>query len=143
MKYSKLFVKTNKSAKEFDSKNATLLAKGGFIDQVMAGVYTFLPLGLRVLNKIETIVREEMNKIGTEVFMPSLSPKSLWEQTGRLNTVDVLMKTSGANEISRNKNTSEYILNCTHEDVVTPMVQQFATSYKDLPVSCLPNSIQI
>lgn len=135
MKYSQLYTKTLKSGKEFESVNATLLTKGGFIDQTMAGVYTFLPLGLRVLNKIENIVREEMNKIGSEVLMPALSPKALWEQTGRLNTVDVLMKTSGANKASLNKNTSEYVLNSTHEEIITPIVQKFNASYKDLPVA--------
>jgi len=132
-RYSKLFGKPNKNAKQFESVNAYLLQKGAFINQTMAGVYTFLPLGLRVLNKIESIIREEMNKIGQEVLMPALAPKELWEQTGRLETVDVLMKTSGANERSKQKSTNEYILNCTHEDVVTPIAQQYTLSYKDLP----------
>ena len=84
MKFSQLHTRTIKEAREYDSVNATLLTQAGFIDQVMAGVYAFLPLGLRVLNKIETIVREEMDKIGTEISMPSLSPMTLWQQSGRL-----------------------------------------------------------
>ena len=135
MRYSQLYTKTLKVSKSYRSVNATLLIKGGFIDQTMAGVYSFLPLGLRVLNKIEQITREEMDKIATEVLLPALSPKKLWIQTGRLNTVDVLMKTAGANEISKSKNTNEYVLNCTHEDVITPLVQKFNTSYKDFPVA--------
>lgn len=133
MLYSKLFAKTNKSAKEFKSINATLLQKAGFIDQTMAGVYTFLPLGLRVLTKIENIIREEMDKIGSEVLMPSLAPKELWIQTGRLDTIDVLMKTVGANKLSLEKNNAEYVLNCTHEDIVTPLAQKFHSSYKEFP----------
>ncbi|MEO8582037.1 MAG: proline--tRNA ligase [Patescibacteria group bacterium] len=133
MKYSKMFTKTNKNVGDIKSKNARLLIQAGFIDQTMAGVYTFLPLGLRVLHKIEDIVREEMDKIGQEVLMPSIVPKLLWETTGRLETVDVLMKTVPANEVARAKNDAEYILNCTHEDVVTPLAQKFNGSYKDFP----------
>src|SRR3990167_3692958 len=118
MKQSKMFSHTLKSSKDFETANATLLTKAGYIDQVMAGVYAYLPLGVRVINKISNIVREEMDKIGTEVYLPALSPMASWEVTGRLNTVDVLMKTMGANEISKKKSTNEYILNCTHEDVI-------------------------
>jgi prolyl-tRNA synthetase len=135
MQYSKLFGKTNKSAKEFDSINATLLHKAGFIDQTMAGVYTFLPLGLRVLNKIENIVRSEMDLIASELVMPSLSPKTLWEQTNRLEKIDVLMKATAANAVSLEKNSSEYILNPTHEELITPIVQKFSQSYKNFPVA--------
>jgi prolyl-tRNA synthetase len=133
MKFSQLAVKTNKNAKSYESKNATLLIKAGFIDQVMAGVYTFLPLGTRVLFNIERIVREEMDEIGTEIFMPAIVPKELWETTGRLHTVDVLMKTVGANDASLKKNDAEYVLNSTHEEVVTPLGKKFNRSYKDLP----------
>ncbi|MEI7579353.1 MAG: proline--tRNA ligase [bacterium] len=135
MRYSQLYTKTNKAAKEFDSLNATLLIKAGYIHQLMAGVYTFLPLGLRVLTKIENIIREEMDQIGTEILMPALSPKKNWEITGRIETVDVLFKVSGANLPSQQKNSAEYILNCTQEDIVTPVAQQFIQSYKDLPAA--------
>ena len=133
MKMSKLFTKTNRNAKELASKNATLLQKAGFIDQVMAGVYTYLPLGLRVLAKIEQIVREEMDKIGSEVLMPSIVPIELWQATGRFDTVDVLMKTTPANAIARAKHDAEYVLSPTHEDTVTPLAQKFNLSYKDFP----------
>lgn len=135
MKYSQLHIKTNKSAKDFSSVNATLLIKAGFIDQTMAGVYSFLPLGLRVLTKIENIVREEMDKIGVEISMPALSPKDLWEQTGRLHTVDVLMKTQGANEAALKKNNAEYVLNSTQEELVTPIAQKYLVSYSDFPAA--------
>ncbi len=133
MLYSKLFGKTNKNAKEFNSINATLLEKAGFIDKTMAGVYTFLPLGLRVLTKIEDIIRSEMDKISSEVFMPSIAPKELWEQTQRLLTIDVLMKTVPANEFAKEKNAAEYVLNSTHEEIITPIAKKFYSSYKDFP----------
>ncbi|MCC7304341.1 proline--tRNA ligase [bacterium] len=128
-----MLTKSQKSSKTFDSVNATLLIRGGFVDQLMSGVYTFLPLGWRVLKKIEDIVREEMDKIGEEVFMPAIAPKEVWETTGRFSTVDVLFKVVPANETSKNKNGAEYVLNCTHEELITPLAKKFATSYKDLP----------
>lgn len=133
MLYSKLFGKTKKDSKKYDSANATFLIKGGFIDQVMAGVYSYLPLGLRILNKIENIIREEMDKIGNEIFMPSLTPQSAWEKTGRLETVDVLMKTVPANKFALAKHAAEYVLNPTHEEVVVPLGQKFILSYKEFP----------
>lgn len=133
MRFSRLVTKTNKVVKKYDSVNATLLQKGGFIDQTMAGVFTFLPLGLRVLSNIEQIVREEMNTIATELLMPALSPKMLWERTGRLETVNILFEARGANDTSRKLNESSYVLNSTHEELITPIVQQFRASYRDLP----------
>jgi prolyl-tRNA synthetase len=135
MRYSQTFGKTKKVTKEFDSTNATLLIKAGFIDQTMAGVYTYLPLGLRVLTKIENIVREEMDKISAEILMPGLSPKEWWELTDRLNTIDVQFKVVGANKESVKKNDTEYVLNASHEEVVTPLAKKFNVSYKDLPFS--------
>jgi len=133
MRQSKLFGTTNKDSRQYDSINATLLQKAGFIDKTMAGVYAFLPLGTRVLQKIENIIREEMNELGSEIFMPAIAPKEIWEQSGRLDSVDVLFKVVGANAASRAKNDAEYVLNCTHEDVVTPIAKKFNLSYKDLP----------
>lgn len=133
MRYSKIFGKTNKTSKEYDSVNATLLIKAGFIDQTMAGVYTFLPLGLRVLTKIETIIREEMDKIGSEMLMSALVPNELWETTGRYEGVDVLFKAEGANKLSQTKNDASYVLSPTHEEAVTPIAKSFNVSYKDLP----------
>lgn len=133
MKMSQLGTKTLKSSKEYDSKNATYLIKGAFIDMTMAGAYTFLPLGLRVLNKIENIIRTEMDTIASEVLMTALSSKQVWEQTKRIDTVDVLMQTIGANLASKQKSTNEYILNSTHEEVITPIAYKFNRSYKDFP----------
>lgn len=133
MRYTQSFIRTNKEARTFDATNATLLQKGGFIDQTMAGVYTFLPLGWRVLQKIETIIREEMDQVGAELLMPAIVPKALWEQTKRLDSVDVLFATQPANEGSRQRNDSSYILNSTHEEVITPIAQKIKSSYKDLP----------
>src|SRR3989338_5244281 len=132
MKYSQYFLHTNKDAKELDSINATLLQKGGFIDQTMSGVYTFLPIGLRVLNKIENIVREEMDTIASELLMPALSPVELWETTGRTD-IDVLFEARGANDASRKRNDGRYILNSTHEEIVTPLAKKRRLSYKDFP----------
>ena len=134
MRQSFLFTKTSKeSTSDAASANADLLTRAGFIDKTMAGVYTFLPLGWRVLQKIEQIVREEMDKIGSEMFLTALSPKDNWETTGRLETIDVLFQAEGANAMSRKKNDATYVLNCTHEDMITPIVQKFCPSYQDLP----------
>lgn len=135
MRYSTIFGKTQKTAKTYDSVNATYLIKGGFINQTMAGGYSYLTLGLRVLAKIEAIIREEMDTISSEILMPSIVPTQLWQQTKRLDTVDVLMKTEPANAAAKEKNDSSYILSPTHEEVVTPLTKQFYQSYRDFPVS--------
>lgn len=134
MKFSTSYIKTKKEiSAEIESINGKLLTRAGFIHQEMAGAYSFLPLGLRVLKKIEDIVRKRMDEIGSEMLMTSLHPKSLWETTHRLDTVDVLFKVMGANAKSLEKNSAEYILAPTHEDMVTPLVQENVLSYKDLP----------
>lgn len=128
MRFSTLFSRPSKSVPSgTDSVNAAFLEQGRFVDQEMAGVYTWLPLGLRVLRKVEQIVREEMDALGAqEIFMPSLQPKEYWETTNRWEGVDVLFKL--LSQTGR-----EYALGCTHEEVVTPLVQKFAASYKELP----------
>lgn len=99
------------------------------MQKVLAGVYSYLPLGWRVLSKIENIVREEMNAIGgQELLMPSLHPKENWQKTGRWEGLDVLFKIE-----SRHKN--QYALGPTHEEIVTPMAQSVIHSYKDLPLA--------
>ncbi len=129
MLQSKLFTKTIKEVpKDETSFNAQVLIKAGFIDKLSAGVYSFLPLGLRVLNKIENVIRDEMDNIGgQEVLMPALSPKENWDKTGRWDSLDVLFKVSGADE-------KEYALGATHEEVVSPLAKRFIFSYKDLPM---------
>lgn len=128
MKYSACYAKTFKNPPaEADSANAKFLVQAGFVDQTMAGVYTWLPFGLSVLRKVEQIVREEMNALGAqEVMMPSLHPKEFWEATNRWDNVDILFKIKSQTE-------KDYALGASHEEVVTPLVQKFVNSYKDLP----------
>lgn len=125
---SHLFSKTRKEApKDEPSTNAQLLMRAGYIDKVMAGVYSYLPFGLRTLTKIKHIIREEMDALGAqEILMPALTPKENWVTTGRWDTLDVLFKLEGASH-------KEYALGSTHEEVVTPLLQKFVQSYKDLP----------
>lgn len=134
MKQSKLFIKTRKEApKDEVSKNAILLTRAGYIHKELAGVYTMLPLGLRVLTKIENIIRKEMDTLGNEILMTALFPRENWEKTSRIDTVDVLMKTMPANKVSEEKSSASYILGSTHEEMVTPLAQEYTRSYKDLP----------
>src|SRR3989338_4274622 len=128
MRYSNLFGKTTKEAPhDADCFNAKLLTQGGFIHQLMAGAYTYLPLGLRVLDKVKQIVREEMDAIGgQEINIPMLTPKKVWEDTGRWG-IDVLFKLEGAGG-------KELALAATAEDMVTPLVKEYVRSYKDFPV---------
>ncbi len=130
MYLSQLFTKTSKdSQSDASSKNADLLVRGGFIHKTMAGVYSYLPLGLRVLRQVEQIVREEMDSIGgQEILMSSLSGKENWEKTNRWdhNVFDVLFHVPAAND-------TEYALNPTHEELVTPIAKQYVNSYRDLP----------
>ncbi len=129
MRQSLLFTKTRKEIpKDEDSINAQLLIRAGFVDKVMAGVYTFLPLGLRVFKKIENIIREEMVAIGgQEILMPSLQPKENWEKTGRWEGLDNLFRfTSHYSKI-------DYALGATHEEIIVPLTKKFIFSYKDLP----------
>ncbi|MBU0646074.1 hypothetical protein KJ611_01180 [Patescibacteria group bacterium] len=130
MRYTHSFGKTNKQAPhDADSANARLLIQGGFIDQLAAGVYSYLPLGLRALNKVKNVIREEMDALGAqEILMPALTPKDNWVQTGRWDEIDVLFKLEGAGG-------KEYALGSTHEEIVTPLVKKFVNSYKDLPVA--------
>ncbi len=132
MLQSKLFGKTLKEApKDEVSLNAILLIRGSFIDKLTAGIYTYLPLGLRVLNKIKAIVREEMNSVdGQEILMPALHPKEIWETTGRWQ--DPGQKVMFQLKVGDGK---EYGLGWTHEEVVTPLVKKFISSYKDLPLA--------
>ena len=134
MKLSKLFTRTSKNiSAQTESINAKLLIRAGYIYQEMAGVYAFLPLGLKVIKNIEGIVREEIDKIGEELLLPSLSGRDRWHATNRHDSIDVLMSTKPANEKALAKSNTEYILNSTHEELITPMAKHFRTSYKDFP----------
>ncbi len=129
MKQSQFFMPTLKEApKDEEAVNAKLLIRAGYIDKLMAGVYTFLPLGLKVLRKIENIVREEMSEIGgQELFMPVLHPKENWKKTGRWDTEDNLFKFTSF------YSKHEFALGATHEEVIVPLVKRAIFSYKDLP----------
>lgn len=128
MLYSQIFPKTQKTAPaDEESKNAKFLTRAGFADKLMAGVYTWLPLGLRVRAKIENIIREEMNALGAnEILMPALQPKENWDITKRWDSMDVLFKI-------KSQTGKEVVLGPTHEEIVTPLAGKFIKSYKDLP----------
>lgn len=132
MKTSQLFTKTRKQAPADEvSKNAQLLVRAGFIHKEMAGVYAYLPLGFRVVEKIKQIVREEMNSINSqELIMTNLQSSEKWESTGRWDdkVVDIWFKT-------KLKDDSEIGLAWSHEEAVVDMLKQHVTSYKDLPIS--------
>lgn len=130
MRYSKLFSKTlRQPPTEADTINHKFLVQAGFVRQVMAGVYSYTSLGLRVLNNISNIVREEMNKVGgQEVLMPILHPASLWKQTGGWDGIDVLFKL-------KSRTDKEYALSQSHEEVVTPLVREFLQRASDMPLS--------
>jgi len=132
MRMSQLFTKTSKTAPADEvAKNAQLLIRAGFVYKVMAGVYAYTPLGLRVLENIKRIVREEMNKIGgQELIMSSLQKKDTWEITGRWDddVVDVWFK-------SKLKDETEVGFGWSHEEAIVEMVKQYLTSYKDLPIN--------
>ncbi len=132
MRQSHLFTKTRKEApKDEVAKNAQLLIRAGYIHKEMAGVYAYLPLGIRVLEKIKQIVREEMNSVdGQELIMTTLQKKELWEKTGRWDdgVVDVWFK-------SELKAGGEVGFGWSHEEPSGEMMKNYISSYKDLPVS--------
>ena len=131
MRFTQLFVPTLRDApKDAEMVSHRLLLRGGFIRPLSSGVYSYLPLGLRVLNKISHILREEMERAGgVEMLMPSLFPKELLEETGR-DKVDVLFTVKP----------QDYFLGFTHEEVITDIIRKDIQSYKQLPL--LPYQIQ-
>ncbi len=131
MRATQLFAPTLREApKDAELVSHKLLLRGGFIRSLASGVYTYLPLGLRTLNKISNILRSEMdNAGGIELLMPSLFPRELLEESGR-DTVDVLFHVKE----------HEYILGFTHEEVLTDIVRKDVQSYKQLPL--IPYQIQ-
>lgn len=130
MKQSQYFLKINKTAGKDDvSVNARLLEQSAFVKKEMAGVYTFLPLGYRVLAKIENIIREEMNRLGaSEMLMPAMQPKENWKVTGRWDSFEVLFKVKSVHGY-------ELALGPTHEEIVTPLAQGIINSYRDMPIA--------
>lgn len=131
MKYSKLFPKTLKQAPaDEQSANAKLLHQAGFIRKQMAGVYNFLPLGLKTLNKISQVIREEMDAIeGQELIMSAFQPKELWEKTNRWEGLgkEVMYQ-------FKDHSQKDVGLAITHEEVITAIASQMIHSYKDLPL---------
>lgn len=132
MKLSQLFTKTRKDTPADEvARNAQLLIRAGFIHKEMAGVYAYLPLGLRVIENIKTIVREEMNAVGgQELAMTTLQPKDIWEKTDRWDDakVDTWFKTKLANG-------TELGVGWTHEEPIVDILRDYVNSYKDLPFS--------
>lgn len=132
MRVSQLFTKTSKTAPADEvAKNAQLLIRAGFVHKEMAGAYAYLPLGLRVVEKIKQVVREEMNAIrSNELIMTSLQNKAVWEKSGRWDDekVDVWFK-------STLQDGTEVGFGWTHEEPIVEMLKQHVRSYKDLPIS--------
>lgn len=131
MRQSQLFTKTRREApKDEEAKNAQLLIRAGFVHKEMAGVYAYMPLGLRVVENIKRIVREEMDAVGgKEMIMTSLQRKEVWETTDRWSdeNVDVWFK-------SQLKSGTEVGFGWSHEEPITEMMKQYIGSYRDLPV---------
>ena len=132
MKQSMLFVPTLKDApKDAEAKSHKLMARAGLIKQVAAGIYTYLPLGYKVIKKIENITREELDRIEcSELLMPALQPSDLWEESGRWDKYGPeLMRLQDRKE-------RDFCLGPTHEEIITQVVRDHLNSYKKLPV-CL------
>ena len=131
MKASKLFLKTQKELPhDADSINASFLQRAGYIHKLVAGVYSYLPLGFKVINKVINIIREEINAIGgQEIFMGSLQDSSVWQLSGRwddsVNDVWFKSKLNSGGEVGFAN---------THEEPITKMLKSHIQSYKDLPV---------
>lgn len=129
MRYSLVFPKAKREVKA-ESKNHELLVQAGFMDQLMAGSWTLLPLGFRVVNKINQVIREEINTVGgQELLMPLLHPKEIWNETGRWDKADEIMYKL---KDSRDK---EYALSFTHEEIVMDLLRKHIKSFRDLPVA--------
>jgi prolyl-tRNA synthetase len=129
MKYSQLFIPTlRQPPADAESISHKLLVRAGYVRQLAAGLYIFLPLGIRIMEKINTIIREEMNRIGAqEVSMPVLHPAEVWQQTGRWDEI--------GDEMFRLKDRkgSDMCLGMTHEEIMTWLASKEIRSYKDLP----------
>ncbi len=134
MRWSQSLIPTMREAPEgAEIPSHVLMLRAGLIGQLMAGAYTYLPLGLRALRKAERIVREEMDRAGAvELLMPALTPISLWERSGRLEAFgNVLMQFS----VRRQNKQVHLALGPTHEEVVTELVARHVSSYRQLPVT--------
>jgi len=131
MKQSLLFVPTLKDApKDAEVKSHKLMSRAGLIKQVAAGIYTYLPLGYKVIKKIENIIREELDAIGgSELLMPALQPRDLWEESGRWDQYGPeLMRL-------KDRKDRDFCLGPTHEEIITHVVRDYLNSYKKLPLA--------
>src|SRR3954465_14397928 len=129
MRWSQTLIPTLKeNPSEAEITSHKLLLRAGLIRKLTGGLYSFLPLGLRALRKVEKIVREEMNRAGAlEVLMPALQPPEIWQKSGRYETAsDVFFKV-------RDRAKKEWILGPTHEEVITTIVAGEINSYRQLP----------
>jgi prolyl-tRNA synthetase len=129
MRWSQTLIPTLKETPaEAEIASHKLLLRAGLIRKLTGGLYTFLPLGLRALRKVEQIVREEMNRAGAlELLMPALQPPDIWQQSGRYETAkDVLFKV-------RDRAKKEWVLGPTHEEVITTLVAGEINSYRQMP----------
>jgi prolyl-tRNA synthetase len=130
MRQSRLFLRTQREfPKDEVSVNAQLLLKAGFINKLTAGVYTLLPLGFRVKEKIIKIIRTEMDKLGAEMIMPALHPKAVWEVTGRWDVMSKVMYQF------KDQSGRDYGLGPTHEEIIAQVAKQVISSYQDLPLA--------
>lgn len=130
MRQSQLFPKTYKETpKDADNASASLLLRGGFIHKLSAGVFTFQPLGWRIMQKIEQIIRREMDAVGgQELFLPALQPQELWERSGRW------AKLKGDMYQFADPSGRQTGLAMTHEEVIVDLLGQQSLSYQDLPI---------
>ena len=130
MYWTKTFIPTLKEApQEAESESHQLMLRAGLIRMLMAGAYSYLPYGLKVLNNIERIVREEMDNSGAnELLLPALQPLELWEKTGRDKTIGEVMIRF------KDRRGRNICLGPTHEEVITDLVRQHVSSYKQLPL---------
>ena len=129
MRWSQAFIPTLKETPaDAEIASHKLLLRAGLIRKLAGGLYTFLPLGLRVLRKVEQIIREEMNRAGAlEVLMPALQPPEIWQQSGRYETAkDVLYKV-------KDRASKEWLLGPTHEEVITTLAAGEISSYRQMP----------
>jgi len=138
MRWSQYFIPTLKeSPAEAEILSHKLLLRAGLVRKLTGGLYTFLPLGLRSLRKIENIIREEMNRAGAvEVLMPALQPPEIWQQSGRYETAkEVLYK-------ARDRSNKEWVLSPTAEEVVTTLAAGEINSYRQMPVNFYQVSVK-
>lgn len=138
MRQSTLFGKTTKEApKDASAASHQLLSQAGFIARIAAGIYSFLPLGWRVLRKIDTIIRDEFEKRGVQdLLMPIIHPATLWEETGRTESMkDIIVR-------FESQRGQDLIIAPTHEETVSDLARRYINSYKDLPVIVNQNQLK-